>query len=113
MSAMLRAIAEYYALPGKKALSNGKFSRHAKFGRPRAVAEAAGGGDQRAPDAGAATGQRPRREFWRRLHEMCLEFAKSRLPDFNDEQIEPTCEARNRPEGRLRLNSPRHCEPTP
>jgi hypothetical protein len=96
-SALRRAIAEYYALPITRALPNGKLTRHAstaeqRIGRPPGrrstpKPEAPKAQPRRAPEPRAIPSVSAD-DFWKHLRGMCAEYARSRLPDHSDEQID-------------------------
>ena len=81
-----RAIAEYYALPEQRRLDNGKVSRRGPQ-RPRGQAKK----DRPQPDKPREV-KKPEEpaggDFWKHLRSMCSEYARSRLPDHSDEQVD-------------------------
>jgi len=95
--ALRRAIAEYYALPITRSLPNGKVTRHAstaeqRIGRPPGrrstpKPEAQRPQPRRAPEQRTAPSVSAD-DFWKHLRSMCSEYARSRLPDHSDEQID-------------------------
>ena len=83
-----RAIAEYYALPLQRHLGNGKVSRHGPQ-RPRGTGRTSGRTAREHPKR-VAPDPKPSGDgdFWKNLRSMCSEYARSRLPDHSDEQVD-------------------------
>jgi hypothetical protein len=104
-SALKRAIAEYYALPYARSLANGKVTRHGtpeRRGRPQVTEnkKVPRKPPERPPTAPASVETHVRElpeptasgsnvDFWRQMRATCTDYARSRLPEVEYEQIEP------------------------
>ena len=105
-SALKRAIEEYYALPFARSLANGKVTRHAspeRRGRPpiadnrkpprrtpeRPPVPPVSSPEEYVPELPEPTAAGNNVDFWRQMRATCTDYARSRLPGIEYEQIEP------------------------